>query len=54
MEEMPDDDHIIQAIRSVTVLKYIDVQPGPEPDLGNVSTIEYEEVTLPGSRWTRR
>jgi hypothetical protein len=53
-EEMPDDDDIIQAIRYVTVSKDIDVQPCPESDLGNASTIEYEEGTLSGLRWTRR
>jgi hypothetical protein len=53
-EEIPDDDDIIQAIRSVTISKDIAVQSGPEPDLGNAPFVEYEEGTLPGSRWTRR
>jgi hypothetical protein len=52
-EEMPVEDDIIHAIRSVTVSKDIEVQSGPEPDLGNAPTIEYEEGTLPGSRRAR-
>jgi hypothetical protein len=40
-EAMPDDDEIIQAIRSVTISDDIEVNAGPEPDLGNTLVIEY-------------
>jgi hypothetical protein len=51
-EEIPDDDHIIQAMRCITTSKNIVLQSGPEPDPGNAPVVEYEEGTLPGLRWT--
>jgi hypothetical protein len=53
-EEMTDDDDIIQTIRSITISKNIAVQSGPEPEIGNAPVVDYEEGTLPGSRWTHR
>jgi hypothetical protein len=53
-DEMPDDDEISHAIRSISVCNDIGVKVGPSPDLGNAPYIEYVEGTLPGSSWTRR
>jgi hypothetical protein len=52
-DEMPDDNEITHAIRSISVSDDIDVSVGPTPDLGNAPDIEYVEGTLPGSNWTR-
>jgi hypothetical protein len=54
VDEMPDDNEITHAIRSISVSDDIDVNVGPTPDLGNAPDIEYVEGTLSGSNWTRR
>jgi hypothetical protein len=53
-DEMPDDNEITHAIRSISVSDDIDVNIGPTHDLGKALDIEYVEGTLPGSNWTRR
>jgi hypothetical protein len=53
-DEIPDDDEISHAIRSISVSDDIGVKVGPSPDLGNAPDIEYVDGTLPGSSWIRR
>jgi hypothetical protein len=53
-DEIPDDNEITHAIRSISVSDDIDVNVGTTPDLRNAPDIEYVEGTLPGSNWTRR
>jgi hypothetical protein len=54
LNEMPDDEDIVDAIRAAMPLDDIGIKSGTGPDLRNTPTIEYEEGTLPGSNWTRR
>jgi hypothetical protein len=39
LDEMPDDDDIIDAIRAVVPLDDIGIESGPGPDLGNTTAI---------------